>query len=241
MPNDNIDKSTKTDPGASKHGNFMNYYQFHPAEERVRQLPPGVWRVDHPARKYAVLDIGCNAGNLSYLLHDFLEKAEGLLEVSLLGVDLDPILIERARQYNPRPDRIAFEHLDFLSEDCDGTLKRYLDSLNKTRFDVVFCFSITMWIHLNHGDNGLEKFIRKACELTETIVIEPQPWKCYANAARRLRKAKLGDFPLRKEMKYKGEPVRYIDHILTRLCDFKRDIVTANNEWGRKLLIYRRK
>lgn len=179
--------------------------------------------------------------NLSYLLHDFLEKAEGLLEVSLLGVDLDPILIERARQYNPRPDRIAFEHLDFLSEDCDGTLKRYLDSLNKTRFDVVFCFSITMWIHLNHGDNGLEKFIRKACELTETIVIEPQPWKCYANAARRLRKAKLGDFPLRKEMKYKGEPVRYIDHILTRLCDFKRDIVTANNEWGRKLLIYRRK
>lgn len=55
----------KTDPGAIRHGNFMNYYQFHPAEERVRQLPRGVWqrqRVGHPARKYAGLDVGCNAG-----------------------------------------------------------------------------------------------------------------------------------------------------------------------------------
>lgn len=55
----------KTDPGAIRHGNFMNYYQFHPAEERVRQLPRGVWqrqRAAHPARKYAGLDVGCNAG-----------------------------------------------------------------------------------------------------------------------------------------------------------------------------------
>lgn len=55
----------KTDPGAIRHGNFMNYYQFHPAEERVRQLPRGVWlrrRDAHPARKYAGLDVGCNAG-----------------------------------------------------------------------------------------------------------------------------------------------------------------------------------
>lgn len=55
----------KTDPGAIRHGNFINYYQFHPAEERVRQLPRGVWqrrRDAHPARKYAGLDVGCNAG-----------------------------------------------------------------------------------------------------------------------------------------------------------------------------------
>lgn len=61
-----VEKSDeKTDPGAIRHGNFMNYYQFHPAEERVRQLPRGVWqrqRVAHPARKYAGLDVGCNAG-----------------------------------------------------------------------------------------------------------------------------------------------------------------------------------
>lgn len=55
-------REDKADPGASRHGNFMNYYQFHPAEERVRQLPCGVWHSTHPDRKYVGLDVGCNAG-----------------------------------------------------------------------------------------------------------------------------------------------------------------------------------
>ncbi|XP_024885439.1 probable RNA methyltransferase CG11342 [Temnothorax curvispinosus] len=236
----------KTDPGAIRHGNFMNYYQFHPAEERVRQLPRGVWqrqRVGHPARKYTGLDVGCNAGDLTYVLRDFLEEAmsQDQPEISLIGVDLDPILIEKARERNPRPDRLTFERLDFLSEDCDETLKRYLAQLNKTRFDVVFCFSITMWIHLNHGDDGLEEFLRRACELAEMIVVEPQPWRCYRNAERRLRRAGLGDFPLLKKLKYTGNPTKHIEDILLRICDFRRVAVTAGNEWGRMLLIYERK
>lgn len=55
------------DPGASRHGNFMNYYQFHPAQERVDQLPKeGLLRIlkEHQteSQKYVVLDVGCNAG-----------------------------------------------------------------------------------------------------------------------------------------------------------------------------------
>lgn len=75
MSDDTVDErnDTKTDPGASKHGNFMNYYQFHPAEERVRQLPHGVWRVAHPARKYAGLDVGCNAGVRAAAVRDAAE------------------------------------------------------------------------------------------------------------------------------------------------------------------------
>ncbi|XP_011250912.2 probable RNA methyltransferase CG11342 [Camponotus floridanus] len=236
----------KTDPGAIRHGNFINYYQFHPAEERVRQLPRGVWqrRWDaHPARKYAGLDVGCNAGNLTYMLYDFLEKAmsQDQPEISLIGVDLDPILIERARECNRHPDYLTFECLDFLSDDCGETLRKHLAQLHKTRFDVVFCFSITMWIHLNHGDDGLEEFLRKACDLSEMIVIEPQPWKCYRNASRRLRRVKSEDFPLLKELKYTGNPTEHIEDILTRLCDFRKVTITASNDWGRTLLIYERK
>lgn len=162
-------------------------------------------------------------------------------EISLIGVDLDPILIERARERNPRPDRVTFECLDFLSEDCGEMLRRYLAQFDKTRFDVVFCFSITMWIHLNHGDDGLEEFLRKVCELAEMIVVEPQPWRCYRNASRRLRKANLQDFPLLKELKYIGDPVKHIEDILRRLCDFRRVTITEGNKWGRMLLIYERK
>ncbi|XP_012141805.2 putative RNA methyltransferase CG11342 isoform X2 [Megachile rotundata] len=230
----------KTDPGASRHGNFMNYYQFHPAEERVRQLPCGVWLSAHPDRKYVGLDVGCNAGDLTFVLHDFLENAlsSDRPEISLLGVDLDPILIERARERNPRPDRIIFECLDFLDE--DRTLHEYLRRFEKSRFDVVFCFSVTMWIHLNHGDEGLINFLRKACSIAEMIVIEPQLWKCYRNAARRLRRSKAEDFPLLKTLKLTGDPAAHIENILSEFCNFRRVTVTTDNEWKRRLLIYAR-
>ncbi|KZC04203.1 putative methyltransferase BCDIN3D [Dufourea novaeangliae] len=178
--------------------------------------------------------------DLTFVLHDFLQTAlsSDPAEISLLGVDLDPILIERARERNPRPDRIIFECLDFLSEDSNRTLEEHLRRHEKLRFDVVFCFSVTMWIHLNYGDKGLVEFLRKACSLTEMIVIEPQLWKCYRNASRRLRRSKGEDFPLLKTLKLTGDPTAHIENILTESCNFRRVTVTADNEWKRRLLIY---
>ncbi|XP_011643723.1 probable RNA methyltransferase CG11342 isoform X2 [Pogonomyrmex barbatus] len=197
---------------------------------------PAAFVIRNYKRERLILD-------LTYILRDFLEEtmSQNQPEISLIGIDLDPILIERARERNPRPDCVTFECLDFLSEDCGEILRGYLARMNKTRFDVAFCFSITMWIHLNHGDDGLEAFLRRVCELAEMIVVEPQPWRCYRNASRRLRRAKSEDFPLLKELKYTGDPSKHIENILTRLCDFRRVTVTAGNDWGRMLLIYERK
>lgn len=247
MPNDPEEKSDeektekKADPGASRYGNFMNYYQFHSAEERVRQLPRDVWRSVRLDRKYVGLDIGCNAGDLTYKLHDFLESnVQNSREIFLLGIDLDPILIQRSRENNPRPDRITFEHAQFFSPECDSKIKEYLEGLGRTCFDVVFCFSITMWIHLNHGDEGLVKFFRKVCSICETIVVEPQPWKCYRNASRRLRLANLKDFPLIKRLELKGDMTEQIERILKDSCHFRKVTVTSSNDWERKILIYER-
>lgn len=55
-------KDEDREPGACRHGNFINYYKFHPADERVRQLPRGVWQLRNSDRKYSALDVGCNAG-----------------------------------------------------------------------------------------------------------------------------------------------------------------------------------
>ncbi|XP_043489393.1 probable RNA methyltransferase CG11342 [Polistes fuscatus] len=233
----------KADPGASRYGNFMNYYQFHSAEERVRQLPRDVWQSVRSDRKYVGLDIGCNAGELTYKLYDFFNVnltncEEERLDIFLLGIDLDPILIERSRKSNPRPDRITFEYGEFLSSECDPTISRYLRKLGRTHFDVVFCFSISMWIHLNHGDDGLVEFFRKACSICDTIVVEPQPWKCYRNASRRLRLANLEDFPLIKKLERKGDMSEQIELILTNLCNFRKVIVTCSNDWQRKIMIF---
>lgn len=52
-------------PGAVQFGNFINYYQFHPPEERINLLPKNIWRSDQPC---IALDIGCNAGVIINLI-----------------------------------------------------------------------------------------------------------------------------------------------------------------------------
>lgn len=46
-------------PGAVQYGNFINYYKFHPPNERIKLIPKNIWDINDP---YEVLDIGCNAG-----------------------------------------------------------------------------------------------------------------------------------------------------------------------------------
>lgn len=114
-------------------------------------------------------------------------------------------------------------------------LKNYLGSMNRTKFDAVFCFSIAMWIHLNHGDVGLQEFLHEICSLTSTIVIEPQPWKCYRNAVKRL---KIHDkqFLYYKDLKLK-DPNNDIERLIIER-GFHKLKELSETIWNRKILIF---
>ncbi|KAK0163089.1 hypothetical protein PV327_006799 [Microctonus hyperodae] len=231
-----------SDPGASRYGNFINYYQFHHVIERVRQLPQHVWQSRHPVRKYIGLDVGCNAGDLTIALWQFLkDNLSSDIDVNVLGVDLDPVLIQRARESHLNSS-VDFECLDFCcTHDRDNILGNYLKRFDKEKFDVIFCFSITMWIHLNHGDEGLVRFLEDICERAELVVIEPQLWKNYRNASRRLRRSGEMDFPLINTLKLTGDMVKHIENIVCGdKCRFEKITITNDNNWGRKVLIFRR-
>lgn len=48
-------------------------------------------------------------------------------------------------------------------------------------------FSISKWIHLNGGDDGLLKFFRRVSDVLRhggKFVLEPQAWESYAKAKR---------------------------------------------------------
>lgn len=45
-------------PGAVRYGNFINYYQFNPASNRLKLLPSNIWSKN----QFYGLDLGCNAG-----------------------------------------------------------------------------------------------------------------------------------------------------------------------------------
>lgn len=55
------------------------------------------------------------------------------------------------------------------------------------RINFAHRFSITKWIHLNDGDEGLEAFFRRVFEVLKPggkFLLEPQPWDSYRKARR---------------------------------------------------------
>uniref|UniRef100_A0A1A9WZ53 RNA methyltransferase n=1 Tax=Glossina brevipalpis TaxID=37001 RepID=A0A1A9WZ53_9MUSC len=176
--------------GAVQLGNFINYYQFNSAEQRLDLLPKDHWTTGEDCnvtQPYLVLDVGCNSGVFTQLLQKFLTQIMTPREIKIYAVDLDPDLIRRAQMDN-NCDNITFDCVDVMVANDFTKILDYLDKYKRTKFDAICCFSITMWIHLNHDDTGLQEFLRKLCSLSEIFVVEPQPWKCYQTAERRMKK-----------------------------------------------------
>ncbi|XP_052847780.1 probable RNA methyltransferase CG11342 [Drosophila gunungcola] len=231
------------DPGAVQYGNFMNYYQFNSASERVKLLPDkDVWLPPLKDNKspgnspYFVLDVGCNCGVFTQLLHKYLEE---LLQrpVKILGVDIDNRLIQRAVLENESPEEISYACVDVLDDEAFESVNAYLKLNHLEKFDAICCYSITMWIHLNHHDQGLQLFMRKLSNLAQLLVVEPQPWKCYQTAERRLKKA--GEtFPLFLELKWRSDVEMQIQNYLENSLDRRKIFESTPTKWQRKICFY---
>ncbi|RZC36532.1 Bin3 and/or Methyltransf 31 domain containing protein [Asbolus verrucosus] len=220
-------------PGAVQFGNFINYYQFHPPENRLKLIPLDIWNENKP---FFGLDLGCNTGDLTASIYNVLK--EKVKYCKILGIDIDPSLVERAQEKIQYKEDVTFYCLDFMDEGGRTFIKDYLKKQKLNKFDVVFCFSITMWIHLNYGDTGLKKFLEEICSLGNVIVVEPQPWKCYRSAVKRMKLCKA-DFPLFKELKMRQTIEDDIEQFLLVNCKTIKMYESARTDWGRKLLIFK--
>ena len=62
-----------------------------------------------------------------------------------------------------------------INDEHVQVIEQFLNRHNRLKFDVIFCFSVSMWIHLNHGDEGLSRFfqnVQKYCD--QLFLFEPQ-------------------------------------------------------------------
>ena len=66
--------------------------------------------------------------------------------IKILGVDLDDKLVERAVTNFTIEDKVEFKPLDIMSETFTEDIGQFLQKYNKTKFDLVTVFSVTMWV-----------------------------------------------------------------------------------------------
>lgn len=104
----------------------------------------------------------------------------------VLGMDIDKDLVGRASkkpvELSPG-DLVQFRHGDITSSAFKDDIRAFLDAAKSSSssqpFNLITLFSVTMWIHLNHGDDGLWTFLEQISSMTDHLIVEPQPWKCY--------------------------------------------------------------
>jgi 7SK snRNA methylphosphate capping enzyme len=106
----------------------------------------------------------------------------------ILGIDIDGDLITLAREQakvkvggetgSSKPTTLCmFKKEDFMEGDDHDGMESY---------DTICAFSITKWIHIHHGDEGIKRFFSKIYKLLSpggTFILEPQLWRSYSKSA----------------------------------------------------------
>ncbi|XP_068202294.1 7SK snRNA methylphosphate capping enzyme-like isoform X1 [Palaemon carinicauda] len=192
-----------------QYGNYNKYYGY-----RNPDMSPDI-RLNYLKPEWfngkQVLDVGCNIGHVTLTIaRDFNPKR-------VVGIDIDKKLVNIAQKnikhylkkgdpkeadypksmrllYGPLkpsatvdearcfPHNIRFVHANYVLE-SDELLETV-----RPEFDVIICFSITKWIHLNWGDAGLKRFFRRIFYNLNPggrFILEPQAWPSY-NKRRKL-------------------------------------------------------
>lgn len=190
-------------------GNYHKYYGYRKRNSAVEDPRLTVFERSWFAKKRC-MDVGCNEGIVT------LDIATRFGPRSMIGVDLDEQLIKRAcshlrtargeagsraaaarRSGTPAAERRAakvalaalaqtwFVHADFMAARADpGSV------------DVVTALSVTKWIHLHNGDEGMRAFFGKIHSLLSPgglFLLEPQPWKSYKVALGKIKKHVEGE------------------------------------------------
>jgi SAM-dependent methyltransferase len=242
-------------------GNFSNYYNFHSCEERLNEIPLEIFH-NLIKRKETlsttgtsksniiyILDVGCNEGDLSVGLLLQLRTVLPTADCRLLAVDLDPSLIASARKKYADVTGATFECIDVMSEDFEILKNEILKGQDLQSFDIVSCFSTTMWIHLNFGDEGLKSFLTKLGNCSSSVlIIEPQKWKSYKTAVERCRRKQMDKFTQYSALTWRGAEIddhiaRYVSSAfpleLYRKSACGEEIVASDLLfWGRSMLIF---
>lgn len=243
-----------------RHGNYHQYYEIRRPqdsrpqhfEETLPKCLAELSRLDaqqnNTNKDVHLLDIGCNSGKLTNSILAMIQQSASAKGKSArgIGVDIDEELIEEAAK-TYTTGSIEFAQADIsaiaLGQATENPIGDYLNRNSIQQFDFVICFSILMFVHLNHGDDGLIKVLDYICSMTKILILELQDEKKYREHVEKMQTEGGGDYPSYKSLKWIGSDGKLeqmiSDYVVDRgfkiLCDQQQ-----RNERNRKIVILSR-
>ncbi|CAN6976889.1 unnamed protein product [Brassica oleracea var. botrytis] len=188
-------------------GNYKNYYGYRISNDMDEDPRLKVMKKEWFQGKDC-LDIGCNSGVMTIHIG---KKKFGCRSILGVDIDSSLIEVARWRlrsfvrtQTSAKPGekkahsggadgseeqsiplsngsnaetKDLFQVVSFQKENFVHTR-----NLDENRYDTILCLSVTKWVHLNWGDDGLITLFSKIWRLLNPggiFVMEPQPWKSY--------------------------------------------------------------
>eukprot|EP01080_Neovahlkampfia_damariscottae_P005034 gene5034-8631_t len=176
--------SQKIDQNIYEYGNYDDYYRFRNNIDSYYRI--NLFRDNKDFfEKKQILDIGCNSGELS------LQIAKNIEVKKYLGIDIDEYLIQKAHENKERIIAAQLRRLMHVGRDLTNFFPRNVEfksgnfleyDFGDVQFNTILCLSITKWIHLNWGDEGIKNFFKKMANLLTKngiLILEPQKFSTY--------------------------------------------------------------
>ena len=98
--------------------------------------------------------------------------------------------------------------------------------------------SVTKWIHLFHGDEGLQLVFKKLFELLASgghLILEPQPWKSYHK--RKFTSETTAANYAKIQMRPKDFPTYLVETIGFKTCTFLQVCQTSGHGFRRPMYL----
>lgn len=240
--NQKPDKAHKKNRRNTKfiYGNYNRYYGYrNPETEEDHRL--GCMRREWFEGK-DVLDIGCNVGHMTLTIgqrfyprkvvgididHTLIAAARKNIRnhMSNKSTDVQKYPLSNPVNYGPIsapavsnnsqspafPANVAFMQENYVLESDE------LVDLQHEEYDVIMALSLTKWIHLNFGDNGLKRFFRRIFKHLRPggrLILEPQPWSSYK------KKKKVSEDIHKTFQGIQMKPAQFSDYLLSREVGF---------------------
>ncbi|XP_050079133.1 probable RNA methyltransferase CG11342 [Anopheles maculipalpis] len=241
-----------------KHGNYQNYYQFRAEDSRsgiLRECLQTLWNENNQNQerdttntKVHMIDIGCNSGRFTAKVREILEQVCNGALVKAVGIDIDERLCDRARTEFPeieffKGNILSIAHQQTTRGQAEDPIEQCMKRLGIERFDVICCFSVLMYIHLNGGDDGLRSVLDYLCEKGKFLILELQAWKKYQDQVRRLKRDAGQMYPLYAELEWRGRGGVLEDHIKAYVASKGFQMVSESaekNEFDRQLTFFKK-